>query len=156
MGLFSKKNESENTISKEILDAIHISTLDYVPGYKVVKAFGMVGGWSWSDNPINDCIDNLKEKALKQRLIDGVEMAKMSQFLATIKRDVDINFDINKTSLVLPDVNRVADFLKKVQLFSFLKNLDEILSPFEYSEEVTKEIKELASDPMKPAVQKQE
>lgn len=44
MGLFSKKNESENTISKEILDAIHISTLDYVPGYKVVKAFGMVGG----------------------------------------------------------------------------------------------------------------
>ncbi len=65
MGLFSKKNESENTISKEILDAIHISTLDYVPGYKVVKAFGMVGGWSWSDNPINDCIDNLKEKALK-------------------------------------------------------------------------------------------
>ena len=64
MGLFSKKNESENTISKEILDAIHISTLDYVPGYKVVKAFGMVG-------------DLVKEEITKIMGIEGIKISSI-------------------------------------------------------------------------------
>lgn len=65
MGLFSKKNESENTISQEILDAIQLSTLDYVPGYKVVKSFGTVAAWSSGNNPINETEKEIKEIAYK-------------------------------------------------------------------------------------------
>lgn len=41
MGLFSKKAE-EPEISQEILNSIRLSTLDYIPGCKVVKSFGTV------------------------------------------------------------------------------------------------------------------
>ena len=54
----------------------------------------------------------------------------MSYFLATIKRDVDIEFDFEKTKLDMPDVDKVSEFLKRVQFFSFLKNLPDILRPF--------------------------
>lgn len=157
---WQKVYEKLGVYPNQIVDykALRGDTSDNIPGIRGIgekTAVKLLSRFHNLENILNST-DEIKEKALRQKIIDGVEIAKMSQFLATIKRDVDINFDINKTSLVLPDVNRVADFLKKVQLFSFLKNLDEILSPFEYSEEVTKEIKELASDPMKPAVQKQE
>ena len=66
MGLFSKKNESENTISQEILDAIQLSTLDYVPGYKVVKSFGTVAAWSSGNDPINETEKEIKEIAYKK------------------------------------------------------------------------------------------
>ena len=156
---WQKVYEKLGVYPNQIVDykALRGDTSDNIPGIRGIgekTAVKLLSRFHNLENILNST-DEIKEKALRQKIIDGVEIAKMSQFLATIKRDVDINFDINKTSLVLPDVNRVADFLKKVQLFSFLKNLDEILSPFEYSEEVTKEIKELASDPMKPAVQKQ-
>ena len=157
---WQKVYEKLGVYPNQIVDykALRGDTSDNIPGIRGIgekTAVKLLSRFHNLENILNST-DEIKEKAIRQKIIDGVEIAKMSQFLATIKRDVDINFDINKTSLVLPDVNRVADFLKKVQLFSFLKNLDEILSPFEYSEEVTKEIKELASDPMKPAVQKQE
>ena len=57
-------------------------------------------------------------------------MAKMSYFLATSKRDVDIDFDFEKTNLEMPDIEEVSNFLKRVQFFSFLKNLPDILRPF--------------------------
>ena len=66
MGLFSKKNESENTISQEILDAIQLSTLDYVPGYKVVKSFGIVATWADGNYLINETEKGIKEIAYKK------------------------------------------------------------------------------------------
>lgn len=67
MGLFSKKAE-EPEFSQEVLDSIHFSTLDYVPGYKVVKSFGMVAGW-WDNNSIpliTGATNGLKTFALKR------------------------------------------------------------------------------------------
>lgn len=67
MGLFSKKAE-EPEFSQEVLDSIHFSTLDYVPGYKVVKSFGMVAGW-WDNNSIpliTGATNGLKALALKK------------------------------------------------------------------------------------------
>ena len=67
MGLFSKKAE-EPEFSQEVLDSIHFSTLDYVPGYKVVKSFGLVA--TWCDNNsiplITGATNELKTFALKR------------------------------------------------------------------------------------------
>ena len=156
---WEKVHEKLGVYPNQVVDykALRGDTSDNIPGIRGIgekTAVKLLTRFHNLENILNST-DEIKEKALKQKLIDGVEMAKMSQFLATIKRDVDINFDINKTSLELPDVGKVAEFLKKVQLFSFLKNLNEILSPFDYPEEVTKEISEIAADPKKPAVQPQ-
>ena len=67
---------------------------------------------------------------VKEKLKNGVDDAKMSYYLATIKKDVDIDFDFEKTKLEMPDVEKVSEFLKRVQFFSFLKNLPDILRPF--------------------------
>lgn len=131
--------------------ALRGDTSDNIPGIRGIgekTAVKLLDRFHNLENILNS-IDEIKEKALKQKLTDGVEIAKLSQFLATIKCDVDINFDIKKTTLELPDVYKVADFLRKVQLFSFLTKLDEILSPFEYSLEETKTISEIAANPKK-------
>ena len=68
MGLFSNKknnDEKENTSSQQELDAIQLSTLDYIPGYKVVKSLGIVSTWNTSDRPINNGNDSLKETAIR-------------------------------------------------------------------------------------------
>lgn len=75
-------------------------------------------------------IDELTEKALKQKLIDGKEIAFLSKELATIQKDVDVNFDVAHTHLEMPNVDGVVEFFKKNQLYSFLKNINDILKPF--------------------------
>ena len=39
-------------------------------------------------------------------------------------------FDFDKTKLEMPDIDEVSAFFKRVQFFSYLKNLEEILRPF--------------------------
>ncbi len=57
-------------------------------------------------------------------------MAYMSRFLATIVRDVDVEFDFDKACINLPMLNSVTAFLTKMQFFSFLKNIKNILATF--------------------------
>lgn len=75
-------------------------------------------------------VDELTEKALKQKLIENKEIAFLSKELATIQKNVDIDFDFEHTHLEPPCVECVIDFFKKNQLYSFLKNIDTILKPF--------------------------
>ncbi len=79
---------------------------------------------------IYDHIDEIKEKALKQKLIDNKEIADLSKELATIQRSVEIDFDIEHTTLEMPNIDKVVEFFKKNQFYSFLKNIDEIVRPF--------------------------
>lgn len=85
-------------------------------------------------------IDEIKEKALKQKLIDNEEIAKLSKELATIDKNVDIIFDFDHTNLEMPNIDNVVEFFKKNQLYSFLKNIDEILKPFKIESEEAKNV----------------
>ena len=58
----------------------------------------------------------------------------MSKFLATIDRDVDIDFDFEKTTIELPDIAKATEFLRKMQFYSFLKNIEFILKSFNKSD----------------------
>lgn len=112
--------------------ALRGDTSDNIPGIKGIgekTAVKLLDRFQTLDNVLSH-IDEVEGKSLKEKLANGVEMAKMSYFLATIKRDVDIDFDFDKTNLEMPDVEQVSNFLKRVQFFSFLKNLPEILRPF--------------------------
>ncbi len=112
--------------------ALRGDTSDNIPGIKGIgekTAAKLLDRFKTLDNVLAH-IDEVDGKSLKEKLQNGVEDAKMSYFLATIKRDVEIDFDFDKTNLEMPDLEKVNAFLKHVQFFSFLKNLPEILRPF--------------------------
>lgn len=112
--------------------ALRGDTSDNIPGIRGIgekTAVKLLDRYRTLDNVLSH-IDEVEGKSLKEKLQNGVEMAKMSYFLATIKRDVPIEFDFEKTNLEMPNVEEVSAFLKRVQFFSFLKNLPEILRPF--------------------------
>ena len=112
--------------------ALRGDTSDNIPGIRGIgekTAVKLLDRFQTLDNVLSH-IEDVDGKSLKEKLTNGVEAAKMSYFLATIKRDVDIEFDFEKTKLNMPDVDKVSEFLKRVQFFSFLKNLPDILRPF--------------------------
>lgn len=112
--------------------ALRGDTSDNIPGIRGIgekTAVKLLDRFQTLDNVLAH-IDDVDGKALKEKLKNGVDDAKMSYYLATIKKDVDIDFDFDKTKLEMPDVEKVSEFLKRVQFFSFLKNLPDILRPF--------------------------
>ncbi|MBR1461085.1 DNA polymerase I, partial [bacterium] len=48
-----------------------------------------------------------------------------------IVRDVDIDFDFEKTHLEVPNIANVTEFLRSMQFYSFLKNIEFILKTFD-------------------------
>ncbi len=76
----------------------------------------------------------IKENAIRNKIQEGEEIARLSQFLARIKTDVDIDFDFEKTKLEMPDIEKVGAFFQKVQFFNFLRNIRDILKPFSSEE----------------------
>ena len=54
----------------------------------------------------------------------------MSYYLATIVRDLDVKFDFDKTKVELPDISKVTEFLKSMQFYGFIKNINSILAAF--------------------------
>lgn len=111
-------------------------TSDNIPGIRGIgekTAAKLLQRFSTLDNVLAK-IDEVTEKSLNQKLKDGKDIAILSRFLATIKCDVDIDFDFEHTGLDVPEVNKVMEFFKKVQFQSFLRNIDEIMSPFSLTE----------------------
>jgi len=79
---------------------------------------------------IYENIDNISAKALRERLINGRESAFLSQFLARINENVELDFDFQSTCLEIPNTQSVKSFFEELQFYSFVKNLDVLLKPF--------------------------
>lgn len=108
---------------------------DNIPGVKGIGA--KTAQWLLQEyktlEGVYENIENITKKAIKEKLIEQKEMAYLSQFLATIKRDVEIDFDFSRTCLEIPNKQAVTDFFQSVQFYSFVKNIDKLLAPFETS-----------------------
>ncbi len=107
-------------------------TSDNIPGIKGIgekTAQKLLNRYPHLEDVLADC-ENIPEKAVRQKVCDGKDIAVLSKNLATIIRDVDIDFDIDKASLTLPKLENVSAFLRKMQFYTFIKNIDKILSSF--------------------------
>ena len=107
-------------------------TSDNIPGVKGIgekTAQKLLNRYPNLEAVLDDC-ENIPEKAVKQKICDGKEIAILSKDLATIVRDVDVNFDINTATVTLPSLLKVSDFLRKMQFYTFIKNIDKILGNF--------------------------
>ena len=113
-------------------------TSDCIPGIKGIgekTAQKLLARYGTLDACLADC-ENIPEKSVREKICNGIEQAKLSQYLATIIRNLDINFDFDKTKVELPDTTVVTEFLKKMQFYTFIKNINSIMYSFDKTEHV--------------------
>ena len=75
-------------------------------------------------------LNEISEKALNRKLTEGREAAFLSKELATIQRNLDIDYDFDCAKLEMPNYDAVIEFFKQNQFYNFLKNSENILRPF--------------------------
>ena len=112
--------------------ALRGDTSDCIPGIKGIgekTACKLLEKFKTLDNILSHT-DEITEKSVREKIVNGVEIAKLSQYLATIVRDLDIDFDFTLADIELPDVKAVTEFLTKLQFYSFLRNINEIFASF--------------------------
>ncbi len=110
-------------------------TSDNIPGIRGIgekTAQKLLERYPNLEAVLADC-ENIPEKAIREKICNGKDDAILSKELATIIRDVDIDFDINSACVVMPDLEKVSDFLRGMQFYSFIKNINKILSAFNSS-----------------------
>ena len=111
-------------------------TSDNIPGIRGIgekTAQKLLSRYANLEELLADC-ENIPEKAIKEKICTQKETAILSKELATIIRDVDINFDIEKAVVTLPSIDKVSAFLRKMQFYTFIKNIDKILASFNSGE----------------------
>lgn len=120
-------------------------TSDNIPGIKGIgekTAQKLLAEYQTLDNVLANC-ENITQKSIREKICNGKEVAKLSQKLATIIKDVDIDFDFDKAEVVLPDINKVSEFLRSMQFYSFIKNINKILTSFNPEMENSQEVQDI-------------
>jgi DNA polymerase-1 len=72
-------------------------------------------------------IDDIKGPKRKQNLIEHAEDARVSKRLATVQRDVPVDFDISVEATREPDRSRVREVFREFELRDPLRRLEEAL-----------------------------
>lgn len=131
---WNKIYEKLGVYPNQVIDykALRGDTSDCIPGIKGIgekTAQKLLDRYKTLDEVLKHC-EEIPEKAVRERVCNGKDDAELSRFLATIVRDLDINFDFENTVVELPDIAKVTEFLTKMQFYSFIKNINEILNSF--------------------------
>ena len=148
---WDKVYEKMGIYPNQVIDykALCGDTSDNIPGVKGIgpkTACSLLEEYKTLDC-VYENIENITKKSLKEKLIENKDMAYLSQFLATIKTDVDFNFDFENTCLEIEKKGDVIEFFSKVQFFSFVKNIDNLLVPFLCKDEPKKPIETIDAAP---------
>lgn len=112
--------------------ALRGDTSDCIPGIRGIgekTAQKLLSRYHTLDEVLEHC-EEIPEKSVREKVCNGKEQAKLSYFLATIIRTLDVNFDFDNTVVELPDISKVTEFLTTMQFYSFIKNINEILNSF--------------------------
>lgn len=132
---WAKVYEKLGVYPNQIIDykSLRGDTSDCIPGIYGIgpkTAQSLLSKYGSLENVLADC-ENISEPGTRTKVCEGKEQAKLSKYLATIVRDLDVEFDFGETQIVLPDLTVVSEFLKKYQFHRFLKEINEILSAFD-------------------------
>lgn len=113
-------------------------TSDNIPGIRGIgekTAQKLLNRYKHLEDVLADC-DNIPEKAVQKKICEQKDIAILSKDLATIVRDVELDFDIDTATVTLPKIDDVSAFLRKMQFYTFIKNIDKILTSFNPNAEV--------------------
>ncbi|MBD5402293.1 DNA polymerase I [bacterium] len=112
--------------------ALRGDTSDNIPGIRGIgekTAVKLLDEYKTVDNVLANA-ENISGK-VGEKIRNGIEDARLSKYLATIVCDVDVPFDFEKTNIELPNISDVTEFLRKMQFYNFLKNIEFILKSFD-------------------------
>ncbi len=134
---WDKVYEKLGVYPNQVIDykALRGDTSDNIPGIRGIgekTAVKLLSEFQTVENVLNS-VDKISGKSLKEKIQNGREQAELSKYLATIVRDVDVPFDFEKTNIELPNIAEVTEFLRSMQFYSFLKNIEFILKSFDKS-----------------------
>ena len=113
-------------------------TSDNIPGIRGIgekTAQKLLNRYKHLEDVLADC-DNIPEKAVQKKICEQKDIAILSKDLAAIVRDVELDFDIDTATVTLPKIDDVSAFLRKMQFYTFIKNIDKILTSFNPNAEV--------------------
>ncbi len=131
---WNKVYEKLGVYPNQVIDykGLRGDTSDNIPGIRGIgekTAQKLLSRYANLEELLADC-ENIPENAIREKICTQKETAILSKELATIIRDVDINFDMEKATVTLPQIGKVSEFLRKMQFYTFIKNIDKILSSF--------------------------
>lgn len=108
-------------------------TSDNIPGIRGIgekTAQKLLSRYPNMEEMFAHCTE-IPENAVRQKICEGKDIGLLSKELATIIRDVDIDFDFVGTHIELPNIDEVTNFLQRMQFYSFIKGIDGILNSFD-------------------------
>ncbi len=129
----TKKVEEEYGLKPEqFIDFLALTgdPTDNIPGVKGIgekTALELIKEFGSLDN-IYQNIDKITKAALKQKLIEGKDMAYLSRELVTIKRNIPIEVDLEKLKIKSPDVTQLESILNELEIKTFNKRLENLLN----------------------------
>ncbi|MCQ2743617.1 MAG: DNA polymerase I [bacterium] len=140
---WNKVYEKLGVYPNQVIDykGLRGDTSDNIPGIRGIgekTAQKLLSRYPHLEELLADC-ENIPEKAIKEKICTQKEIAVLSKDLATIIRNVDVNFDIKKACVTLPNLDKVSEFLRRMQFYTFIKNIDKILASFNSDEKPEQE-----------------
>lgn len=131
---WQKVYEKMGVYPNQVIDfkALSGDTSDNIPGIRGIgpkTACNLLEKYENLENVYKN-IDEITQKSLKEKLVNGKEDAYLSQYLATIDRNVDIDFNIDDAKLDITNLDNVVAFFKKLQLYGFIKNIESVFGAF--------------------------
>lgn len=94
-----------------------------VTAAKLLSSYGTI-------QEIYEHLEDIKQPALKQKLVEGRDSAFASKSLATIRLDVPCDLSFDRFRLRTPAVDKVADFFSSLEFKTMVNRLPKILSKF--------------------------
>lgn len=105
---------------------------DNIPGVKGIGEKGaqqLLSAYQTLDG-VYEHLEEIKSASLKKKLIDGKEIAYISQRLATIRLDVPLDFDFEHCRLSMPELQPLKDYFDKLNFRQLTTRLPKILARF--------------------------
>ena len=137
---WNKVYEKLGVYPNQVIDykGLRGDTSDNIPGIRGIgekTAQKLLNRYEHLEDVLADC-ENIPEKAVKNKICEQKDIAILSKDLATIVRNVELDFDIDTATVTLPKIDDVSAFLRKMQFYTFIKNIDKILTSFNPNAEV--------------------
>ncbi|MCX8056531.1 MAG: DNA polymerase I [Ignavibacteria bacterium] len=144
-----KKVEDEYGLKpSQFIDFLALTgdSTDNIPGVKGIgekTALELIKQFGSLDNIYNN-LDKISKEALKQKLIEGRELAYLSRELVTIKRNVPLEINPQALQIHSPDIPKLETLLNELEIKTFNKRLENIFDTkiksktptlFDFSEE---------------------
>lgn len=105
---------------------------DNIPGVKGIGEKGaqqLLSAYQTLDG-VYEHLEEIKSASLKKKLIEGKEIAYISQRLATIRLDVPLDFDFEHCRLNMPQLQPLKDYFDKLNFRQLTTRLPKILARF--------------------------